>query len=350
MKNNQGLILKVVPVPELGQMILKPGAKLFNSFFEDLKDQRVLIMPVPVLLSNSKSGLIDFTPVTTHKNELTLKMDLVRYFCKPEVLPLFGSDFGLFVERIPMCQAFDGEYCDKNLTTTDFKIGKARLCWHHDNQYRNTGCLSSERIKELEKRAIKNFFEFCIERIKNHLRLEQSYPLNYSDVLWWSIKNKTYEYLPGSFLESAFNRKPVKEKNGHNTRVLALDNQECERKSLKNLVKLLDIDDEPPAMFMARPKELNWRCEKYLKFIRSLPCVVTGRTGSDYDQVVAHHLIGHGEGKMGGKAHDLFTFPMLSSEHQKFHHDPKAWEEEHGTQLYYVKDTIKTALDLGAIQ
>lgn len=348
MKNNEGLILKVVPVPELGQMILKPGAKLFNSFFEDLSDQRVLVMPVPDSLSTSKSGLVDFTPVSTHKNEIKLKMDLVKYFCKSEVLPLFGSDFGLFVERIPMCQAFDGEYCDKNLTNTKFKKGSARLCWHHDNQFREDK-LSDERIKELEERAIKNLFEFCIQRIKNHLRLEQSYPLNYSDVLWWSIKNKTYEHLPESLLDKVFNRKNTKEKNGHSTRILDLDNQASGHKKLKALVKDLVIDDEPPSMFMFRPKDFNWRSEKYLKFVRSLPCVVTGRTGSDYDQVVAHHLIGHGEGKMGGKAHDLFTFPMLMSEHQKLHHDPKVWEQQHDSQLHYVKETIKAALNMGAI-
>ncbi|WP_233357568.1 DUF968 domain-containing protein, partial [Vibrio cholerae] len=65
----------------------------------------------------------------------------------------------------------------------------------------------------------------------------------------------------------------------------------------------LTVDDEPPAMFMARPKEITWHSEKYLKFVRSLPCVNTGKT----EGVVAHHLIGHGEGKMGGKTHDLFT-------------------------------------------
>ena len=97
-------------------------------------------------------------------------------------------------------------------------------------------------------------------------------------------------------------------------------------------VKLI-VDDEPPAMFMARPKEITWKSEKYLNFVRSLPCVVPGKT----EGVVAHHLIGHGEGKMGANTHDLFIFPLTSEEHRKFHDAPKGWEEKHGSQLFYVK-------------
>lgn len=114
-------------------------------------------------------------------------------------------------------------------------------------------------------------------------------------------------------------------------------------------VKKFEIDAEPPAMFMERPKASTWQSEAYLKFVRSLPCIITGRKASDTDPVVAHHLIGHGEGKMGGKAHDLFTMPMLASEHQRFHHDPKAWEQQYGSQLQHVKATIKKALDMGAV-
>jgi hypothetical protein len=65
--------------------------------------------------------------------------------------------------------------------------------------------------------------------------------------------------------------------------------------------------------------------------------------------VVAHHLIGHGEGEMGGKTHDLFTMPLTVDEHRRFHDDPKGWEEQNGSQLYWVKQTIKKGLELGAL-
>ncbi|WP_282476500.1 DUF968 domain-containing protein [Vibrio sp. ABG19] len=67
------------------------------------------------------------------------------------------------------------------------------------------------------------------------------------------------------------------------------------------------------------------------------------------EDVVAHKLIGHGEGNMGGKTHDLFTIPLAADEHHRFHHDPREWEARHGSQLFYVKQTIKRALEFGAL-
>lgn len=72
---------------------------------------------------------------------------------------------------------------------------------------------------------------------------------------------------------------------------------------------------------------------------------MTGKT----EGVVAHHLIGHGEGMMGAKTHDLLTSPLTVEEHHKFHDDPKGWAEKHGSQLFYVKQTIKRASELGVI-
>ncbi|MFY3328554.1 DUF968 domain-containing protein [Vibrio fluvialis] len=107
----------------------------------------------------------------------------------------------------------------------------------------------------------------------------------------------------------------------------------------------LMVDEQPPAMFMARPKEITWHSENYRKFVRALPCVITGKT----EGVVAHHLIGHGEGEMGGKTHDLYTMPLVADEHSRFHDAPQSWDAKHGSQLFCVKQTIKKALELGAL-
>ncbi|WP_240798165.1 DUF968 domain-containing protein [Vibrio sp. H11] len=52
---------------------------------------------------------------------------------------------------------------------------------------------------------------------------------------------------------------------------------------------------------------------------------------------------------MGGKTHDLFTIPLAADEHRRFHDDPRGWEARHGSQLFYVKQTIKRTLELGAL-
>ena len=97
-------------------------------------------------------------------------------------------------------------------------------------------------------------------------------------------------------------------------------------------------------MYLRKPKPIRWESEKYLAFVRKLPCRVCSKTAG-----VAHHLIGHGEGKMGGKASDMFTFPLCHDHHQRLHHDVNAWEREHGSQLWHVKETINRALVVGAL-
>ena len=73
-------------------------------------------------------------------------------------------------------------------------------------------------------------------------------------------------------------------------------------------------------------KNKPYRSKKYLKWIRSHPCVVTGR---EYD-IVAHHIINCGfSGVIGSKVSDLFTIPLNSEIHQQLHHNPKAFEQRY---------------------
>lgn len=83
----------------------------------------------------------------------------------------------------------------------------------------------------------------------------------------------------------------------------------------------------------------------WLKFVRSLPCVVSGAPADD-----AHHLIGHNQGGMGTKASDYFAFPLTRYEHTALHDRGwKAWEELHHSQWRHVAMTMHTAIDLGVL-
>jgi hypothetical protein len=83
------------------------------------------------------------------------------------------------------------------------------------------------------------------------------------------------------------------------------------------------------------------KSKKYLDYVRSLPCVITGQEG-----VHAHHLIGHGEGGMGLKSSDLLAFPLSSELHDELHrYGWKAWEEIHGSQWRFVAKTLHEAME-----
>ncbi|WP_027697226.1 DUF968 domain-containing protein [Vibrio litoralis] len=340
------LVLKPFFQSDLGLVMFKPGKSLLDELTRMSAGNRLLVAPLPKELVNTPSGKINY-PVIPDSSSKSLVDDerLLEFFLHAEVQKRLGS-FYHWLERVPHCQLSDGEFCDKNLTFLDCKHGAVRLCWHHDNQ---------ERVKLSEKTRVtakSNVLVWGVGAVARSLSLGSNHCLTLPELCWWAVQNNLYEYLPQSIVDQMFGVKPKarvevlthRREGGPDV----FDSKETLREYVKP-VKQLAVDDSPAAMHMKRPKQLTWRSEKYLKFVRSLPCCATGRVGSDSDPVVAHHLIGHGEGKMGGKAHDFFVMPMLASVHQEFHHDPKAWEAKHGSQLFFVKQTLKKALDVGAI-
>ena len=74
-----------------------------------------------------------------------------------------------------------------------------------------------------------------------------------------------------------------------------------------------------------------WRSQAYLRYIRSLPCVVTGRLG-----VVAHHVRCLGHGGTGLKPPDWMAVPLDPLEHQRLH--------DMGERRYWAEKGITPAL------
>lgn len=330
------LVLQPFLQPDLGLMMFKPGKTLLSELVKMSQGNRLIVMPLPEELVNAPSGKVNRPVIPDSSKSLVDDKRLLEFFNHDDVQKRLGS-FKHWLERIPHCQLSDGEYCDKNLTVLD---GAVRVCWHHDNQERNNSRAETESI------AQRNVMLWGLDCIQSQLKLDRHISL--PELCWWSVINGVYDHLPCSITDELLGIKKKLETNGLVIRRESDERFKLDSKAIlkerAGAVKLI-VDDEPPAMFMARPKEITWQSEKYLKFVRSLPCVVTGKTQG----VVAHHLIGHGEGKMGAKTHDLFTFPLTAEEHRKFHDDPKCWETKHGSQLFYVKQTVKRALELGAL-
>ncbi|NAW60106.1 MULTISPECIES: DUF968 domain-containing protein [unclassified Vibrio] len=337
------LVLQPFVQADLGLMMFKPGKSLLSELVKMSQGNRVLIMPLPDELVNVPSGKLDRPVVNCHPRSALDSEELQSFFANSEVQRRLGNDFEFWLKRIPHCQLSDGDYCDSNLTICQKEQGALRICWHHDNQERAKPTVQAEAI------AMRNLYIWATARIKVQLKLDARHSLSLPEIGWWSIKNRVFELLPSRVAEKLLAKRNcsrsvmVGGKRDTDDR-FQKSPSDTVRELSKPLIEML-VDDQPPAMFMSRPKAITWQSEKYLKFVRSLPCVVTGQT----ENVVAHHLIGHGEGKLGGKAHDLFTMPLTADEHRRFHDDPKGWEARNGSQLYHVKQTIKTALNLGGL-
>ncbi|MEW7867497.1 DUF968 domain-containing protein [Aeromonas diversa] len=225
------------------------------------------------------------------------------------------------------------------------------LCWHHDNRHRD-GQIPL-RLAQIANQVA----DAVLDVIAGWSSVMPS-QLTPAQVCWWATVFKVLDLMPQSFLRAACRIKPRAEERrwvgagsrptgeheSHFTRPLSGDPLDGLREMLRAKPAVRTIDPEPAALHLARPKLPRWESEAYLSFVRQLPCVVTGQR----EGVEAHHLIGHGEGKMGGKAHDLLTFPLSHDEHMTLHRIGwQAWEAKHGCQLNHVVMTLSKAAGLG---
>jgi hypothetical protein len=92
---------------------------------------------------------------------------------------------------------------------------------------------------------------------------------------------------------------------------------------------------------MTLQKYRPWRNRRYLDWVKSLPCVLTGAPADD-----PHHAIGVGLGGMGTKAPDWAALPVTRASHSRFHVEPVLWPR----QWSDIAATLLTALERGVIR
>jgi hypothetical protein len=90
-------------------------------------------------------------------------------------------------------------------------------------------------------------------------------------------------------------------------------------------------------------KHKTWRSKKYLAWVRTLPCAMTGRQPAGQ----VHHLIGIGHmGGMGTKAPDWAVMPLTAEAHAEMHRDINLWSD----QFEYICRTLGRAIDEGVLK
>jgi len=89
-------------------------------------------------------------------------------------------------------------------------------------------------------------------------------------------------------------------------------------------------------------KDKPWRSAKYIKWIKTQPCIHCTGDGGD-----PHHLIGLGNmGGMGITAPDSMAMPMCRECHGMFHLHSDLWP----MQWEYISRTLDRALREGIIK
>lgn len=112
----------------------------------------------------------------------------------------------------------------------------------------------------------------------------------------------------------------------------------------KQAQKCFKVDPEVPGAFVLRPKKTRAEDSKYTRWVKTRPCCGCGARSDD-----PHHIIGHGQGGMGTKAHDFFTIPLCRKCHDALHEDMTAREAEHGSQVELLFEFPDFSFGIGAI-
>ncbi|PZZ12888.1 DUF968 domain-containing protein [Escherichia coli] len=194
------------------------------------------------------------------------------------------------------CQWPHSDWHSENMTTMRHAPGAIRLCWHCDNQLRD------QFTERLESMATDNCARWVLSVVRRDLGFDDSHVLVPSVPATSIIQDKAKKVLA------------------------------------------LKVDPESPESFMLRPKRRRWVNEKYTRWVKTQPCACCGKPADD-----PHHLIGHGQGGMATKAHDLFVLPLCRKHHDELHADTVAFEEKYGSQLELIFRFIDRALAIGVL-
>ncbi len=345
--------------PKTGTVILRPGHELIGMFSRG----RVLVCTEPDFMKSLPAGLI-----SDAEQPLLDDPALLPFFSAPAVIAAAGGIGNLEwrLARRHICQWPDDEYHHHDFTVLRTAGGAVSLCYTHDNRFRDI------YIPEpLEETGRRNAAEWVIDVARCDLALPEGHQLTLPELSWWAAMKNVADHLPEAparrLLKMPAETVPAGGRREGELRperaasdiVQEIAHAAGAAKNCRSSEKLqeqqeqpapaaslisLDVDPESPATFMLRPKPTRWECCKYLQWVKKQACVGCGNAADD-----PHHLIGHGQGGMATKAHDLFTIPLCRGCHRRLHDDPRKFETEHGSQPELVIKTIGRALALGVI-
>ncbi|GAA3704209.1 DUF968 domain-containing protein [Oceanisphaera sediminis] len=336
---SKALIANPVFSDELGLLMFRAEAATLQAFRLLLDKQPVLLAPVPDELAVVAPGLVE------HQGEASrLPGQLVLAFMlQDKVYQALGgaSAFTQWQGRADRC-VIHGDDCIGGFTWSSGRY-PVSLCWHHDNAHR------AEPLPNVEAVVVRRLAAFGMSRVAEFVGRARGGEVSAAELAWWASAHGVHALLPESLALTALGRKATitDRHTAHGWK--DTDARYDARDHIADLSKMVkpikfEVDAEPPASFMARPKLTRWQSEAYLKFVRSQPCVVTGST----EAVEAHHMIGNGHSGMAMKTHDLMTFPLCHDEHMKLHDGGwQRWEQAHGSQLAHVMATLNKAAGLG---
>ena len=320
-----------------GIVLLKPGRALIPMFRE-----RVLVCTIPRDMSHLPSGLINDS-----SQPLLDETSLSSFFADNRVIDAAGGweIHDAWVQKLGACQYQKKDsYHHPHYTTLRAESGSLCLCYSCDNHCRLNGLPGI-----LESVAAVNLARWIIESACVQMGLGGDHQMTLPELCWWACLKGVIDLIPESHARRVL-RMPIPLADTGPLPESSINpipsGQEIiqEAGELVKQVLTIGIDPVSPQSYMARPKRLRWINEKYTRWVKAQPCACCQKPADD-----PHHIIGHGQGGMGTKAHDLFVIPLCRAHHDELHRDPKAFEEKYGSQIELLFRFLDHSIAVGVV-
>lgn len=333
--------MRAILTPEIahqtGIVLLKPGRELLPMF-----RGRVLVCTPSGDVSNLPSGLIN------ESAQPLLDEPLLESFLADErVIDAAGGweAHVTWVQKIRSCQQHENDsYHHHDYTTLRTERGAVCLCYTHDNFCRANGAPA-----QLEEVAADNLSQWIIESACIQMGLGADHLMTLPELCWWACIREVTDLIPETPARRVL-RMPVEKPATGPMPEADINPARAAREVIQEAVEsvkqvmTIKADPDSPQSFMARPKRLRWSNEKYTRWVKVQPCACCNKPADD-----PHHIIGHGQGGMGTKAHDLFVIPLCRAHHDELHRDMRAFEEKYGSQLELLFRFLDHSIAVGVI-
>ncbi|EHU31961.1 DUF968 domain-containing protein [Escherichia coli] len=347
------VLLRPVPVPELGLVVLKPGRESMQVFH----NPRVLVEPEPKSMRGLPSGVVPAV-----RQPLAEDKSLLPFFSDERVIRAAGGAGALsdwLLRHVKSCQWPHGDYHHSETVIHRYGIGAMVLCWHCDNQLRDQ---TSESLGQL---AHQNLSAWMIDVIRHAVNGTQERELSLAELCCWASVNDVVDAmtenmarrilkLPGEKIRSVYRESDIVpgeqtaisilKQRTKNIAPLPHAHQQQNPPQEKTVVSIA-VDPESPAQYLQRQKPQREEMPVYTRWVKTQKCMTCGNQADD-----PHHIIGHGLGGMGTKADDLFVIPLCRKCHSELHAGVKDFEEKHGSQLLLLIRFLMHARNSGVLK
>ncbi|ELW7140686.1 DUF968 domain-containing protein [Escherichia coli] len=346
------VLLRPVLVPELGLVIVKPGRESMQVFHNG----RVLVEPEPKSMRGLPSGVVPAV-----RQPLAEDKSLLPFFSNERVIRAAGGAGALsdwLLRHIKSCQWPHGDYHHSETVIHRYGAGAMVLCWHCDNQLRD------QTAESLEQLAHQNLSAWMIDVIRHAMNGTQERELSLAELSWWAVCNQVADALPETVLRRSLRLRAEKIRSVYRESDIVPGEQTATsilKQRTKNLAPLphshqqqnppqektvvsIAVDPESPAQYLQRQKPQREEMPVYTRWVKTQKCMTCGNQADD-----PHHIIGHGQGGMGTKSHDIFTLPLCREHHNELHADPLAFEEKHGSQIDLIFRFLDHAFATGVL-